>query len=296
MLQVRWHDREVDGVYLNKSGWVQVEQRSLDESKRFSSVDISKLPPKKAHGKLSDYHFNSEPANERPSMLSFQSTDYNRKSASPSPPPESPSVTPIISPPPAFQDKVEKGLIRRSRTFFGKTPFLPRSNAIEDSDASPPTTPQWKSTGKSPPSPLWNPSGKPIPSPQWKTKSTPGSLWNSREKSPSSPKWKSVDNGPPSPLWNAKKSPPSPLWQRPREKSPPPSPLWNQNRKSPPSPLWNISENSPPIAQWKVSPQPQSRPKTAPEKTSKTFNRMPQTKSLEDTTTVRRNQFLQNYR
>ncbi|CAG9829436.1 unnamed protein product [Diabrotica balteata] len=105
---VRWHDREVDGVYLNKSGWVQVEQRSLDESKRLSSVDLTKIPPKRVPGKLTDYHFNSEPGSERPSVLSFQSTEYIRKSASPSPPLESPSLTPIISPPPAFQDKVEK--------------------------------------------------------------------------------------------------------------------------------------------------------------------------------------------
>ncbi|XP_057660132.1 mucin-2 isoform X2 [Diorhabda carinulata] len=304
---VRWHDREVDGVYLNKSGWVQVEQRSLDENRRFSPAEASNLLPKKPAGKLADYHFNSEPANERPSVLSFQSSDYNRKSASPSPPPESPSVTPIISPPPAFQDKVEKGsLIRRSRTFFGKAPFLPRSNAIEDSDGSPPSTPQWKTTGKIPPSPLWNPSGKPIPSPQWKLdkmgKSTP-LLRSAREKSPSSPRWKSTDNGPPSPLWNARKSPPSPLWNS--RSTSPPSPLWNQTRKSPPSPLWNTSGKSPPNPQWRISPQSTSSLKTTPvvksvspiiEKPPRNLNRMPQTKSLEDTTTGRRSQFLQHYK
>ncbi|XP_050499338.1 uncharacterized protein LOC126879961 isoform X2 [Diabrotica virgifera virgifera] len=305
---VRWHDREVDGVYLNKSGWVQVEQRSLDESKRLSTADLTKIPPKRAPGKLTDYHFNSEPGSERPSVLSFQSTEYIRKSASPSPPLESPSITPIISPPPAFQDKVEKGLIKRSRTFFGKTPFLPRSNAIEDSDASPPSTPQWKKTGKIPPSPLWNPSGKPIPSPQWKLdkmgKSTPSSLRNTRDKSPSSPKWKSTDNGPPSPLWNSRKSPPpSPLWAG-RKKSPP-SPLWSQNRKSPPSPLWNTSGKSPPSPQWKISPQSTQSLKPASvstsvspviEKPPRNMNRMPQTKSLEDTTTGRRSLFLQHYK
>ncbi|CAG9859561.1 unnamed protein product [Phyllotreta striolata] len=279
---VRWHDGEVDGVYLNKSGWVQVEHRSLEEK-----------TSKKSRGKLADYRFDSEPVCERPTALVFHSC--NRNSASPSPPPDSPSVTPIISPPPAFQDRVDRGPMKRSKTFFGKTPFLPRSNAIEDSDASPPATPQWRPTGASPPSPLWNPGGKPLPSPQWKTtKSTPNSLWNSREKSPPSPRWKSMDNAPPSPLWNARKSPPSPLWQRPREQSPP-SPLWQQHRKSPPSPLWNVSGKSPPSTQWKVSPRQPSKPKTITDKPAKVVTKMPQTKSLEDTT-VRRNQFLQHYK
>lgn len=156
---VRWCDREVDGVYLGKSGWVQVQQRSLDENKRSSlisniSLTSSLQSSKRPQGKLSDYHFNSEPAKystDRPSYLSFQCQDSESKEI-PSPPlvePESlspPSVTPIISPPPAFQDENKSPV--KTRTFFGgKIPFLPRSNAIEDSDASPPTTPppeKWK--------------------------------------------------------------------------------------------------------------------------------------------------------
>ncbi|CAH1176312.1 unnamed protein product [Phaedon cochleariae] len=152
---VRWCDREVDGVYLNKSGWVQVQQRSLDESKRFSYTGKqSSLQAKRSQVKLSDYHFNSEPSSayvsDRPAYLSLQSRDYDRKAASPSPPHESfssPSVTPIISPPPAFQDKNRS--FSKTRTFFGKTPFLPRSDAIVDSDASPPPSPQWKSSVQS---------------------------------------------------------------------------------------------------------------------------------------------------
>lgn len=156
---VRWCDREVDGVYLGKSGWVQVQQRSLDENKQTNlinniSLASSLLTTKRTPVKLSDYHFNSEPSkysNDRPSYLSFHSGDIDSKTI-PSPPlveQESfspPSVTPIISPPPAFQDTKKSPV--KSRTFFGgKTPFLPRSNAIEDSDASPPITPpplKWK--------------------------------------------------------------------------------------------------------------------------------------------------------
>ena len=39
---VRWCDREVDGVYLGRSGWVQVQQRSLDENRR---ANYGILPP-----------------------------------------------------------------------------------------------------------------------------------------------------------------------------------------------------------------------------------------------------------
>ncbi|KAJ8933594.1 hypothetical protein NQ318_003350 [Aromia moschata] len=92
----------------------------------------------------------SEPS--RPAYLSLQPRDFDRKPPSPcAPQPElPPSVTPIISPPPAFQDKNKSS--SKSRTFFGKAPFLPRSNAIEDSDASPPQTPppvKWKTAVQS---------------------------------------------------------------------------------------------------------------------------------------------------
>lgn len=159
---VRWCDREVDGVYLGRSGWVQVQQRSLDENRRVSYVSnktaTSSLqqPSKRTGIKLAHYHCNSEPGKfpetvrlsepQRPLYLSLQTKDFVQKSKTPSPRtiiPESfspPSVTPIISPPPAFQDKTDKSPVR-TRTFFGKAPFLPRSNAIEDSDASPPTSP-----------------------------------------------------------------------------------------------------------------------------------------------------------
>lgn len=179
---VRWCDREVDGVYLGRSGWVQVQQRSLDDNRRYSySTNLSHEISKRTGIKLADYHCNSEPGkyfdstrsldlnqkkidnhqkivgrqskkradhqNERPDFLPIHPRDYERNTKSPSPRhisvPESyspPSVTPIISPPPAFQDKVCK--ITKTRTFFGKTPFLPRSDAIVDSDASPPLSPQ----------------------------------------------------------------------------------------------------------------------------------------------------------
>lgn len=149
---VRWCDREVDGVYLGRSGWVQVQQRSLDENRRtnYVSNNTSSLQSSRRTGiKLAQYHCNSEPGKfpepQRPLYLSLQPGGFEQKSKTPSPRviPESfspPSVTPIISPPPAFQDKNDKSPVR-TRTFFGKAPFLPRSNAIEDSDASPPTSP-----------------------------------------------------------------------------------------------------------------------------------------------------------
>lgn len=153
---VRWCDREVDGVYLGKSGWVQVQQRSLDENRR--SNYNANVSSRRRGVKLSDYHFSSEPERkcpdlsrisepQRPIYLPIQSHEYDnreyeRKTKTPSPMniPESfspPNITPIISPPPAFQDKTSS-----TRTFFGKAPFLPRSDAIEDSDASPDASPK----------------------------------------------------------------------------------------------------------------------------------------------------------
>ncbi|KAF2884833.1 hypothetical protein ILUMI_21342 [Ignelater luminosus] len=116
---VRWCDREVDGVYLGRSGWVQVQQRSLDENRRISygnhmsgSLELSR----RTGIKLANYHCMSEPGKK-------------------------PDVTPIISPPPAFQDRKANNTTK-ARSFFGKAPFLPRSNAIVDSDIiSPPPSP-----------------------------------------------------------------------------------------------------------------------------------------------------------
>ncbi|XP_064214034.1 uncharacterized protein RhoGEF3 isoform X1 [Tribolium castaneum] len=126
---VRWCDREVDGVYLGRSGWVQVQQRSLDENRRVFQ------PSRRVGIKLSEYHFNSEPGEvARPAHLSL---NEGKKPENFSPPP----VTPIISPPPAFQDKNKRGGTQ-TRTFFGKTPFLPRANAIDSDEISPPPTPK----------------------------------------------------------------------------------------------------------------------------------------------------------
>ncbi|CAH1975228.1 unnamed protein product [Acanthoscelides obtectus] len=167
---VRWCDREVDGVYLGKSGWVQVQRHSMDD--RRTSGYFSKPPTapiaqskRSAGARLADYHFNSEPS--RPAFLSLQrgetapsSTVHTPPSPSPPQPTEEeyspPSITPIISPPPAFQDAAKNGKAPSTtsttgsasdragaaRMFFGKgTPLLSRTNAIEDSDASPPTSP-----------------------------------------------------------------------------------------------------------------------------------------------------------
>ena len=182
---VRWCDREVDGVYLGRSGWVQVQQRSLDENRKcnyethLSQINNTSGPsaqqssgtiplPRRATVKLVDYHCsNSEPGkcpdfaraltldSHRPDFLKLHhgSQDYDSASGCTSPHsiPEScspPSITPIISPPPAFQDVARTRTTRpsRSTTAYGKAPFLPRSNAIIDSDViSPPPSPPPKS-------------------------------------------------------------------------------------------------------------------------------------------------------
>ncbi|KAK0164355.1 hypothetical protein PV328_002993 [Microctonus aethiopoides] len=176
---VRWCDREVDGVYLGRSGWVQVQQRSLDENRKTNYESNSQVNqanscggvsgvsgtiplPRRATVKLADYHCsNSEPGkypdyvrsltldSHRPDFLKLHSADYEPPSECVSPPhsiPESfspPSITPIISPPPAFQDVTRRMSSRSSRSMIshGKA-FLPRSNAIIDSDViSPPLSP-----------------------------------------------------------------------------------------------------------------------------------------------------------
>lgn len=171
---VRWCDREVDGVYLGRSGWVQVQQRSLDENRRANyesnlvTAATGTLPlSRRAAVKLADYHCNSEPGkcpqdfargldSQRPDFLALHSQDFDSITTSactsPHSIPESfspPSITPIISPPPAFQDAVTGRKSSSSRHSSGgrnnygsKAPFLPRSNAIVDSDIiSPPPSP-----------------------------------------------------------------------------------------------------------------------------------------------------------
>ncbi|KAK9884651.1 hypothetical protein WA026_007494 [Henosepilachna vigintioctopunctata] len=154
---VRWCDREVDGVYLGRSGWVQVHHRSLDERKvsNFRTITKTTQPQdsKRVAVKLADYHcksdtgkFPSSPTKllqpQKPLYLSIKEPEFEEiHKRSPQHRPESfspPLHTPIISPPPAFQDKTSKSSPRR--TFFGKSHFLPRSNAI-DKDMSPPSSP-----------------------------------------------------------------------------------------------------------------------------------------------------------
>ncbi|XP_063987773.1 mucin-2 isoform X2 [Diachasmimorpha longicaudata] len=169
---VRWCDREVDGVYLGRSGWVQVQQRSLDENRKTNyetgqatnnSTTSGTIPLSRRAVKLADYHCtNSEPgkcpdygrsltldSTPRPDFLKLQNTDYEPPSGCASPHSiesfSPPSVTPIISPPPAFQDVAKK---IRTRGTYPKAPFLPRSNAIIDSDViSPPSSPPPKNWG-----------------------------------------------------------------------------------------------------------------------------------------------------
>ncbi|XP_012269249.2 uncharacterized protein LOC105693719 [Athalia rosae] len=172
---VRWCDREVDGVYLGRSGWVQVQQRSLDENRRMgyetaaANAAISTLPLPRRTVKLADYHCsNSEPGNcpdlvfgsPRPDFLALHAAAQDLEPppvrTSPHSIPESfspPSITPIISPPPAFQDTASRKTNNRNvrgRHGFGKPPFLPRSNAIVDSDVISPPPSQSPSPSISP--------------------------------------------------------------------------------------------------------------------------------------------------
>lgn len=168
---VRWCDREVDGVYLGRSGWVQVQQRSLDDNRR-----VSYTPPKPpaavntTHNmptrlKMSDFHSRSEPGKfppvedvpqQRPGFLPLPSEQRRtREKHSPSSldlhheePITPPPITPIISPPPAFQDSNNRfltttTLVRRP----ARSPILTRANAVESSPPpSPPATLNWSST------------------------------------------------------------------------------------------------------------------------------------------------------
>lgn len=152
---MRWCDREVDGVYLGRSGWVQVQQRSLDECRRGSYANNPRPPTsslelsRRTGIKLAHHHCNSEPEKrtdlqQRPGFLPIRVPDRESRSVSPTPVASTspPYVTPIISPPPAFQDRKGNVSSPKSRSFFSKAPFLPRSDAIIDSDIiSPPPSP-----------------------------------------------------------------------------------------------------------------------------------------------------------
>lgn len=263
---VRWCDREVDGVFLGRSGWVQVQQRSLDENRRnqryhllnpseqtsltksspttVTTLCTSTAPTKnlvsrpgyeQRRPKLSDLQFtNSEPSRfseerDRPAFLhipldisrknydssSMVSSAFSRipRSVSPSPlkdhPMSPPSLTPIISPPPAFQDKATTTTtittttpntntittttstsstnttttqcsnnttksfdsFLKVRSQSHRPPFLPRSDAIDSDILSPPISP--------PPPINWNT----LPSPR--SLPAPGTVVRSRRLTPS---------------------------------------------------------------------------------------------------------------
>lgn len=260
---------------------MQVQQRSLDDNRKASySVNLAKsLQSRRTGVKLANYHFYSEPNKfseysrssslesqastesktkhqvpQRPAALQLQQNHvFDRSYATPSPLPEPgspPSVTPIISPPPAFQDKSAK-----TRSFFGKAPFLPRSKAIEDSDNSPPSSPKeesshWVTTA--PNAPII-PKSKPT-----MTKASPSS-----EKPPRLGKKVSQDN----------------------EKTPPRSPKQEGQ--------WVTAAPNAPLL-----PRPKSIViKTSPgiEKPPRANKKVPQAKSLEETTASRRLQFKHQY-
>ncbi|XP_008474593.1 uncharacterized protein LOC108251805 isoform X4 [Diaphorina citri] len=132
---VRWCDKEVDGVYLGKSGWVQVQQRSLDDNLSLDSVsgqstyNTTLAKDRKAISKM--YTLDNPP--KRPVYLQLSADDKHRDLHDDlsSPPP----ITPIISPPPAFQDAT----LPRPSPKTSKA--LARSNAVEN---TPPQSPSMR--------------------------------------------------------------------------------------------------------------------------------------------------------
>lgn len=140
---VRWCDREVDGVFLGRSGWVQVQQSSMERHETTTTTR-----PHVTRIKMADYHSKSEPGkleppHQRPGYLPLPGTTVRRGRTSPSSldltreePITPPPPTPIISPPPAFQDTKYRVSPRRAG------PTLFRSNAIEISP--PPSPPKFR--------------------------------------------------------------------------------------------------------------------------------------------------------
>ncbi|KAL3277286.1 hypothetical protein HHI36_012636 [Cryptolaemus montrouzieri] len=199
---VRWCDREVDGVYLGRSGWVQVQHRSLDERKIANYRTAAKLPSaqdsKRVAVKLADYYCQNDPGKypnsptkllqpQKPSYLSITEPKFDKvQKRSPQNRPESfspPLHTPIISPPPAFQDKASKSSPKR--TFFGKGHFLPRSDAI-DRDNSPPASPPKEIFKTCAPMAT-------IPKPPTPLKTSPSSLDHLRNQTKPIPQTKSLE-------------------------------------------------------------------------------------------------------
>lgn len=146
---VRWCDREVDGVYLGRSGWVQVQQRSFDDSRKEPNKNgmVSTLPTRI---KISPSDSSGKKEQRRPGYLPIPSDKISHREYYKTPSPlhtleatSPPTITPIISPPPAFKDSgIESDLRRTShrRLVYGKPPHLFRSRAIVDSQ-SPPVSP-----------------------------------------------------------------------------------------------------------------------------------------------------------
>ncbi|CAA9999868.1 unnamed protein product [Nesidiocoris tenuis] len=145
---VRWHDKEVDGVFLGRSGWVQVQQpqpqtsverrdsqllhhlqqlerREQQQRKQQQQQQQQQQQHKQQQQhvtriKMADYHCSkSEPGKlpdpQRPGYLPLPNSNARLGRVSPSSldltreePITPPPPTPIISPPPAFQDNSNK--------------------------------------------------------------------------------------------------------------------------------------------------------------------------------------------
>ncbi|XP_046397730.1 uncharacterized protein LOC124164449 [Ischnura elegans] len=167
---VRWSDKHAQGVFLGRSGWVQVRRephwRSLeaepvtdsyfdcsptDENARLIER-LSGLTGQNSGGDNGDSNGRRRPATLRipprelrrclstpPPELLEPSSPTHGGIMSPSDPLH-PLNTPIISPPPAFQDS-NTAAAEAPRVRSHRRPPLPRSNAITSDGSSPPPPP-----------------------------------------------------------------------------------------------------------------------------------------------------------
>jgi len=152
---VRWCGPSEAGVYLGRSGWVQVQQHSVEDERRaYKSNKLTTLVTEnrsrrgEPRMRLVDCHSASEPSRRRPESLTLPRGNahptYPIHTPSPYHPPYDPSspppITPIISPPPAFQD------LEPHRQ---KPPHLLRSTITVDAE-SPPESPAMRFKHRTP--------------------------------------------------------------------------------------------------------------------------------------------------
>ncbi|XP_071451459.1 mucin-19-like [Hetaerina americana] len=172
---VRWSDKHAQGVFLGRSGWVQVRRepqwRSL-EAEPVTDAYFDASPTEENGRILGRHHLGGIPGSgqqtppdagdanngrRRPATLRIPPRELRRCLSTPPPEllePSSPTHggilspsdplhplnTPIISPPPAFQDSTT-ATAAATKVRSHRRPPLPRSNAITSDGSSPPPPP-----------------------------------------------------------------------------------------------------------------------------------------------------------